>query len=72
MRTMGSKQVKAFLKDEVIAIAGPLGGVNWAEAKVAHWVKLYGGRFSPDLDDSVTHVLCSPEDWAKKTPRGKI
>lgn len=47
---------------------------DFTEVDIARWVKNWGGRFSPDLDDSVTHLLALSQDLEPKnrSARGKF
>ena len=53
---------KPIFKNLVIAIAGDLGG-QWTETNICRWVSLRSGRFSLDMDESVTHLVCSAVEF---------
>jgi hypothetical protein len=60
-----------FLKDRVLAAAGPLPGQLTIE-NMKRWTSLRKGVFLEDFDDNVTHLLCTKEQFDKKVPRGMI
>ena len=35
--------------------------------QIRHWVEANGGRFTLDIDKTVTHVICSEKAWKKNT-----
>ncbi|KAI1196617.1 hypothetical protein F5X97DRAFT_325291 [Nemania serpens] len=55
-----------IFKDCVVSIAGTLDDHAWREEKVKQWVHFWGGTFSPVVDDRVTHLLCTGENFKKK------
>ncbi|KIL95272.1 hypothetical protein FAVG1_00008 [Fusarium avenaceum] len=59
-----------FLKDRVLAAAGPLPGQLTIE-NMKRWTSLRKGVFLEDFDDNVTHLLCTKEQFDKKVPRVK-
>lgn len=52
--------VKAIFKDYVIATAGPN---EHSPEKLKSWTELRKGRFSLDMDESVTHLLCTDDQF---------
>lgn len=54
----------------VAAAAGDLGG-KMSDANLSKWLRNYGGRFSVDFDDNVTHLMATEDQFNKKTGRGK-
>lgn len=61
---------RQIFRDRVIAAAGPLPGQLTTE-RLHHWTKLRRGRFSDDFGDDVTHLLCTPEQFGQRVPRGE-
>lgn len=57
-------------KNRVIATAGPLPD-ELTDENIKRWTELRKGRFSKDFDETVTHLLCTREQFNKKHPRGK-
>ncbi|KAK8003242.1 hypothetical protein PG989_002961 [Apiospora arundinis] len=45
---------------------------DFTEVDIARWVKNWGGRFSPDLDDSVTHLLALSQDLEPKNRSARV
>jgi len=43
---------------------------KYTEAEVSRWVTSNSGRFSHDLNETVTHVLCTEQDYKAKGPKG--
>ncbi|KAI1355798.1 hypothetical protein F5Y01DRAFT_326319 [Xylaria sp. FL0043] len=56
----------SMLKDCVVAIAGDLDNPEWREEKVKQWVQYWGGTFSEAVDENVTHLLCTEENYKKR------
>lgn len=65
-------RVPAIFKDLVIATAGPMPD-QFTEEKLKQWTEMRKGRFSKDWDDSITHLLCTTEQFKsrRKNPRSK-
>ncbi|KAI1426034.1 hypothetical protein F5Y12DRAFT_794972 [Xylaria sp. FL1777] len=57
----------SLLKDCVVSIAGDLDDPAWKEEKVRQWVQYWGGKFSDIVDNNVTHLLCTEQNFRKKT-----
>ncbi|KAI0400831.1 hypothetical protein F4802DRAFT_601593 [Xylaria palmicola] len=55
-----------IFKGCVVSIAGELEDHEWRDEKVRQWVKHWGGTFSPTVDGSVTHLLCTKTNFDKK------
>ena len=51
-----------------IAIAGD-SGEGWSEASIEAWIKNEDGKFSSTVTDSVTHLLCTEEEFKKGKDR---
>lgn len=62
-----------ILRKVVVATAGDLAKPGFDDGGVKRYVTAWGGRFSADLDESVTHLLVSTREMrAKKShPRGR-
>lgn len=59
------KMVRAIFKDLVIASAGSFpDGITIERAK--SWTEMRKGLFVSDMDDSVTHLLCTDEEFKAK------
>jgi hypothetical protein len=61
-----TSQGNLIFKDCVVAIAGDLTDYEWREEKVRQWVSYWGGTFTPNVDDTVTHLLCTESNFKKK------
>ncbi|KAI0841765.1 hypothetical protein F5Y06DRAFT_307690 [Hypoxylon sp. FL0890] len=61
------KTASRTLKGCVIAIAVTLDD-DWNEENVSRWTTLNGGTFITEVDESVTHVLATAEQYKKKVP----
>ncbi|RDA90474.1 hypothetical protein CP533_3044 [Ophiocordyceps camponoti-saundersi (nom. inval.)] len=61
---------RPIFKDRVIAVAGPLPGQLTTE-NLRRWTETRRGRFSDELDSTVTHLLCTPEQFEQRVPRVK-
>lgn len=67
--TPTAAMVRQIFKGRVLAAAGPLPGQLTVE-NLKRWTALRKGHFSEDLDDTVTHLLCTRDQFKKKVPRG--
>lgn len=61
--------VRQIFKGRVLAAAGPLPGQLTVD-NLKRWTALRKGHFSEDLDDTVTHLLCTRDQFKKKVPKG--
>ncbi|RGP70799.1 hypothetical protein FSPOR_3819 [Fusarium sporotrichioides] len=59
-----------IFKGKVFAAAGPLPG-QFTVDNLKRWTSLRKGIFLDDFDESVTHLLCTREQWDEKVPRIK-
>lgn len=59
--------VAGIFKDRVLAAAGEN---EHGVAELQSWTQMRKGRFSLDMDDSVTHLLCTDEQF-KNSNRNK-
>jgi len=54
-----------------IAVTGDFGPKRSHE-KMEHWVKKNGGTFSKDINKTVTHLVCSKEEYKKNSAMGIV
>ncbi|CAM1502964.1 Fc.00g077400.m01.CDS01 [Cosmosporella sp. VM-42] len=59
---------RQIFKNKRIATAGPLPGQLTVD-NLKRWTTIRKGQFTEDLDETVTHLLCTGEQFAKKVPR---
>ncbi|KAL6913049.1 hypothetical protein ACHAPO_005000 [Fusarium lateritium] len=59
-----------IFKGKIFAAAGPLPG-QFTVDNVKRWTSLRKGVFLDDFDETVTHLLCTREQWDDKVPRIK-
>ena len=59
-----------IFKGRVFAAAGPLPG-QFTVDNLKRWTSLRKGIFLDDFDETVTHLLCTREQWDNKVPRSK-
>ncbi|CVL01112.1 uncharacterized protein FMAN_10293 [Fusarium mangiferae] len=62
--------VAQIFKNRVISAAGPLPGQLTVE-NLKRWISLRKGVFIDDFDETVTHLLCTKEQFDKKLPKVK-
>jgi hypothetical protein len=62
--------VRQIFKKCVIAVAGPLPG-QYTTQNLKRWIQIRKGRFTDKFDETVTHLLCTNEQYEAKIPRGK-
>ncbi|KAK0723083.1 hypothetical protein B0T26DRAFT_674697 [Lasiosphaeria miniovina] len=67
---MREAKLKPIFRGLTVAMAGELGG-QWTENNIARWVRLRDGAFSYQIDASVTHLLCSADEFKKRGARVK-
>ena len=46
-------------------------GKGWEHEKMAGWIKAHGGRVEREVGEETTHLICSIEDYKKRTSQGK-
>lgn len=63
--------VRQIFKNRVIAAAGPLPGQLTVD-NLKRWTSMRKGAFSDNLDETVTHLLCTEEQFRKRAPRGRF
>ena len=52
-----------------VAVTGDF-GLARSHEKMKQWVDRNGGTFSKDITKSVTHLVCSKEEWKRNAPMG--
>lgn len=63
---------KPIFNGTVMASAGSSElGEKWNDANLSKWLRNYGGRFAPDFDDSVTHLIASKDQFKQMNNRGE-
>lgn len=68
---MRSRKEKPIFRGLTIAVAGDLGG-QWTDINIARWVGLREGRFTRAMDESVTHLVCSNEEFRRRSSMGEF
>ena len=66
---MPGRKEKPIFEGVTVAIAGELGG-QWTDTNVARWVHLRGGKLVQTLEDSVTHLVCSADEFKARGAKG--
>ncbi|KAK1769225.1 hypothetical protein QBC33DRAFT_347514 [Phialemonium atrogriseum] len=61
---------KPIFRDLVVSMACQLGG-QWTDTNISRWVNQRSGVFITEMNNSVTHLICSPEEFKKRGPRVK-
>lgn len=61
--------VRQIFKGKVIAAAGPLPD-QLTPQNLQQWTKVRKGTFTHEIDETVTHLLCTREQFNKKVGRG--
>ncbi|KAK8065484.1 hypothetical protein PG997_012231 [Apiospora hydei] len=61
-------QPKPIFRGLVVATTGNVGQgrKGWSESDIQRYLESWGGRYSPDLDASVTHLIAIPEELQPK------
>lgn len=58
------KGMKSIFKGVVMCVVGEHHG------NLPQWVTLRAGKFVQEMDDSVTHLICTPQEYKKKGDKG--
>jgi len=45
-------------------------GKGWEHEKMAGWIRAHGGRYEREVTSETTHLICSIEDYKKRTGQG--
>ena len=61
---------RQIYKGRVIAIAGELPG-QFTSSNLKAWITARKGKFTTSLDENVTHLLCTHEQYKKRVPRSE-
>ncbi|KAK5653095.1 hypothetical protein OQA88_9193 [Cercophora sp. LCS_1] len=61
---------KPIFENLVIALAGTLGG-QWTDTNIIRWVQLREGSYSDEMNETVTHLVCSYDEFKTRGPRVK-
>lgn len=59
---------RQIFKGRIIASAGPLPG-QFTTENLKQWTKLRKGRYTEEFDETVTHLLCTPEQFEARGQR---
>jgi hypothetical protein len=66
---------KPIFQGMVFAREGDYAVESWNDSKVEGWITCRQGQFRHDMDDTVTHLICSHDAYmpkkGKQGPRGK-
>ncbi|KAK8034862.1 indole-3-glycerol phosphate synthase-domain-containing protein [Apiospora rasikravindrae] len=67
-------QPKPIFRGIVVATTGNVGQgrKGWSEADIQRYLESWGGRFSPDLDASVTHLIATPDELQPKKRSAQV
>ena len=64
----------SHLKGVVVCVAGDLNhdadDHQWTNENIKRWLELRGGKFVDEMNDSVTHLLCSRAAFKTKEAEG--
>jgi NAD-dependent DNA ligase len=63
------KKCKQVFAGLTMSCTGNFGG-NWEHEKIRGWIKAHGGDWESDVSDDTTHLICTIEDYKKKTQQG--
>jgi hypothetical protein len=63
------KALKKIFRGKVMSFSGDFGD-GWSHEQMANWVKLHGGEYVREVNKETTHLICSIEDYRKKTTQG--
>ncbi|KAK3391770.1 hypothetical protein B0T20DRAFT_64743 [Sordaria brevicollis] len=61
----GTGRCKPIFRGLNIAISGTFEG-QWTDANISKWVNLRAAKFSSQMSEDVTHLVCTKEEFEKK------
>ena len=63
------KSGKPIFKGMTFSFSGNFGD-GWEHEKMVQWVKHHAGVWESEVSDDTTHLICTIEDFKKKTQQG--
>ncbi|KAK0646674.1 hypothetical protein B0T16DRAFT_328323 [Cercophora newfieldiana] len=66
------KAEKPIFRSLVIATAATLPGEQYTDPNLARWIALRAGRYSLDMDASVTHLVCGPSEFKTNSTNARV
>ena len=63
------KMLKPIFRGKVMAFSGDF-GAGWSHDQMSNWIRLHAGEYVRDISPKTTHLICSIEDYKKRTPQG--
>lgn len=63
------KPLKQIFKGFSFSFSGSFGD-GWAHEDMARWIKTHGGEYEAEVSEDTTHLICTIEDYKKKTQQG--
>lgn len=70
-KAKAEKPCKQIFQDMTFSCSGNFGD-GWEHDKMAGWVRKHGGVWESEVSDETTHLICTVEDYKKKTNQGKF
>lgn len=64
-----AKAMKPIFRGKVMSFSGDF-GENWTHEQMANWIKLHGGEYVREITEGTTHLICTIEDYKRKTVQG--
>lgn len=65
--------MKEIFKGKVMSFSGDFGSEKgWTYEQMTAWVRAHGGTHVREVDEYTTHLICTIEDFKKKTAQGTI
>lgn len=70
IRTKAPKRMKQIFAGRSFSFSGDFGH-NWAHEQMANWIRAHGGLYEREVSEDTTHLVCTIEDYEKKTEQGR-
>jgi hypothetical protein len=45
-------------------------GEGWSHEDMSRWIKLHGGQYEKEVTEETTHLICTIDDYTKKSSQG--
>lgn len=64
--------MKQIFRGKVMSFSGDFSSIGWDHEKMAKWIKVHGGEYAREVNEDTTHLICTIDDYKKKTPQGRL
>jgi hypothetical protein len=64
-----ARLMKPIFFGKTMSISGDF-GEGWSHEDMSRWIKLHGGQYEKEVTEETTHLICTIDDYTKKTSQG--